>query len=55
VELYSKPSDRWEVNEVANLCPEIVADLQAALAETAQAGPESQLPPLGDALVREVD
>ena len=55
VELYSKPSDRWEVNEVANLCPDIVVDLQAALAEAAQAGSESQLPPLGEALVREVD
>lgn len=55
VELYSKPSDRWEVNEVANLCPQIVESLQAALAELARAGPTSRLPPLSEDLVKEVD
>jgi arylsulfatase A-like enzyme len=54
-ELYSKPSDRWEVNEVANLCPDIVAGLQAALAETEQPGQAGQWSLLGESLVRQVD
>lgn len=29
-ELYGKPDDRWEVNDVADRCPEIVAAMQAA-------------------------
>lgn len=31
-ELYRKPDDRWEANEIADRCPEIAARLQAALA-----------------------
>jgi arylsulfatase A-like enzyme len=31
VELYAKPDDRWESNEVARLCPDVAARLQAAL------------------------
>jgi hypothetical protein len=31
-ELYAKPSDRWEVNEVAKLLPDVVAALQSVLA-----------------------
>jgi arylsulfatase A-like enzyme len=54
-ELYAKPSDRWEVNEVAKLCPDIVAGLQAALAETEQLGEDGELPPLADELATEVD
>jgi len=54
-ELYSKPGDRWEVNEVASLCGEIVTGLQAALRETEQAGQDRQLPPLAEALVTEID
>jgi arylsulfatase A-like enzyme len=54
-ELYSKPGDRWEVSEIANLCPEIVTGLQAALAQTEQPGEARQPPPLAEALVREVD
>ncbi len=54
-ELYAKPSDRWEVNEVANRLSDVVAGLQAALAEMQQAGPQNQLPPLAEALVTEVD
>ncbi len=32
-ELYVRPDDRWEANDVAALCPEVVADLLARLAE----------------------
>ena len=30
-ELYAKPSDRWEVNEVGKLCPEVVAGCKLRL------------------------
>lgn len=43
-ELYAKPSDRWEVNEVANLLPEITSGLQAALDEMSLAGTLASLP-----------
>jgi hypothetical protein len=29
--LYSKPDDRWEANDVASLCPEIVQALGECL------------------------
>jgi hypothetical protein len=32
-QLYAKPDDRWEVNDVANLCPRITEGLLAVLAE----------------------
>jgi arylsulfatase A-like enzyme len=53
-ELYAKPSDRWEVNEVAKLLPEVTAGLQDALTELEQAG-EAPLPPLPDLLVSVMD
>jgi arylsulfatase A-like enzyme len=53
-ELYAKPSDRWEVNEVAKLLPEVTAGLQDALVELEQAGEET-LPPLPDLLVSVMD
>ena len=53
-ELYAKPSDRWEVNEVAKLLPEVTAGLQDALTELEQAG-EATLPPLPDLLVSVMD
>jgi arylsulfatase A-like enzyme len=54
-ELYAKPSDRWEVNEVGRLCADVVAGLQAALAEFEHSGAEGEMRPLADALVTEVD
>lgn len=54
-ELYAKPSDRWEVNEVARLLPDIAIGLQAALAELEQADEGSMLSPLAEALITEVD
>ena len=35
-ELYAKPDDRWEANDVAKLLPEVVAELAAQLAECEQ-------------------
>ena len=56
VELFAKPSDRWEVNEVANRLPDIVTGLQAALVETGErAGAAISLPPLAESLVTEFD
>lgn len=31
VELYRKPDDRWEANEIANRCPSVAERLLAAL------------------------
>ena len=31
VELYVRPDDRWEANDVAKLCPEVVEELRAGL------------------------
>jgi arylsulfatase A-like enzyme len=55
VELFAKPTDRWEVNEVANRLPEIVAKLQEALNQLRQTGQFSELPPLSEDLVVPVD
>ena len=52
VELYAKPGDRWEVNEVASLLPEIVVGLEAALADSGQHGLAA---PLAEVLTSEVD
>jgi hypothetical protein len=54
VELYAKPGDRWEVNEAARLCEEVVVGLQQALAAHEQAG-EAGVPPLGEELVSQWD
>jgi len=54
-ELYAKTGDRWEVNEVARLCPDVVTALQAALAQTELDGTEGTLAPLSDQLVNEMD
>jgi hypothetical protein len=53
-ELFAKPDDRWEVNNVACRCPEVVEGLQAALAQyelTLPAGRSRDLPPLSDVLL----
>jgi len=54
-ELYAKPGDRREVNEVANLCPEVVAGLQEALVESVAADGADVTTPLAELLVTEVD
>lgn len=54
-ELYAKPGDRWEVNEVARLLGDIVTGLEAALAEIEQTGCADPLAPLAEPLVSEID
>ena len=54
-ELYAKPSDRWEVNEVAKLCDDVVAGLKRAVVELEQAAEVRELPPLDENLVTVVD
>lgn len=55
VELFVKPDDRWEVNEVRDRCPAVAAELEERLDELAvrlefsQAG---KLEPLSDAALR---
>jgi len=36
-ELFAKPDDRWEVNDVANRCHDVAEELQEALAQYEQA------------------
>ena len=53
-ELYAKPDDIWEVNDVAVRCPEVVDRLLDAADQFEQAiygGNVADLPPLGDMLV----
>jgi len=52
--LYAKPSDRWEVNEVADRCPEVTAALKDALLHILTQG-DQEIPPLAEILVTEVD
>jgi hypothetical protein len=52
-ELYAKPDDRWEVNNVAQRCPEIVEGLREAASQftaARSAGSVANLPPLSDVL-----
>ena len=43
VELFAKPDDRWEVNEVANRAGEVAVELKAALDAFEQAASEGRL------------
>jgi arylsulfatase A-like enzyme len=47
-ELYVKPDDRWEFNEVANRAPEAVAELREAHAQFEQAASNGRLAELGE-------
>jgi arylsulfatase A-like enzyme len=49
VELYLKPDDRWEVNEIASRLPQVVADMTTLLEEARQAAGEDT--PLNEAAV----
>lgn len=52
-ELFTKPDDRWEANNVASRCGDVVERLQQVLAESEAAiqnGRVSDLPPLHDVL-----
>jgi hypothetical protein len=53
-QLFVKPDDRWEINDVVSRCPGIVEGLQTALTQYELALPAariSQLPPLSPALL----
>jgi arylsulfatase A-like enzyme len=53
-ELYAKPDDRWEINNVATRCQDVVESLQDALTQYELALPDgriSDLPPLSDVLL----
>jgi len=53
-ELYAKPDDRWEINNVATRCQEVVECLQDALTQyelTLPDGRISDLPPLSNVLL----
>jgi arylsulfatase A-like enzyme len=53
-ELFAKPDDRWEINNVASRCRDVVERLQQALTEyelTLLSGRISALSPLGDLLL----
>ena len=49
VELYLKPDDRWEANEIADRCPEIAAQLLAAL-DRVTATPDAKTQAIGEPL-----
>ncbi len=42
VELFLKPDDRWDVNDVADRCPEVVAGFRRLAAQAAALPPGSQ-------------
>ena len=57
-QLFVKPDDRWEINDVVSRCPDIVDGLQAALTQCEMALPATRiadLPPLSDALLSRFD
>jgi arylsulfatase A-like enzyme len=57
-ELFAKPDDRWEVNEVANRCGGVVEELALALhqfEQAAQSPPFGELPSLSDVLAQRLD
>ena len=52
-QLYAKPDDRWEVNDVADRCPEVVDELEElleAVQNAAEEGNPNNLTPLADVL-----
>jgi arylsulfatase A-like enzyme len=56
-ELFAKPDDRWEVNDVAARCPEIVAAMQAAhdaATHALTAEPPLEVPMLDESLVSDL-
>lgn len=57
-ELFAKPDDRWEANEVADRCVETVDELEAAMGEfqqAAQSGDLKRLTPLSRVLLEGLD
>jgi arylsulfatase A-like enzyme len=46
LQLFAKPDDRWEINEVATRCPEVASDLDRALDELVDAVSTNRSEPL---------
>jgi hypothetical protein len=57
-ELFVKPDDRWDFNEVSSRCPDIVSEMREELerfATAAQASQLDELPPLPELLAERLD
>ncbi len=54
-ELFAKPGDRWDVNQVADRVPDIAERLAAALRETLASDDPSSLSPLDSELTEPID
>jgi arylsulfatase A-like enzyme len=54
-ELYAKPGDRWEVNEISKLCPEVISGFEAVLAQVDASPDVAPSGELADELVTIVD
>jgi len=55
-ELFVKPDDRWEINDVADRCHDLAGTLRAALDQTClalESGDLAGVPPLGEELLHE--
>jgi arylsulfatase A-like enzyme len=52
IELYVKPDDRWEVNDVASRCGDVAERLAAAMRETRDAFLRGEVPPPLDDVLR---
>ena len=55
LELYAKPGDRWEVNQVANRCTDVAAAVEAELVELEQNADVNSRPPLDELLLTEAE
>ena len=53
LELYAKPDDRWEVNEVADRCAEIAAAAAEVLASVDREGDASDMESIDELLAGE--
>ena len=55
LELYAKPSDRWEVNQVAARCADVATVLFDELTQLEQSAQVESLPPAEEILLTEMD
>ena len=55
VELFAKPDDRWEVNDVADRCSEVVELLTAVLDAASSAEAPTSPAPLAEILTERLD
>jgi arylsulfatase A-like enzyme len=58
VELFRKPDDRWEINDVVTRCQDVAEELQRMLMayeEAITSGQPAALPPMSEVLLRGID